>query len=89
VCTSMMIAGVSSVRIGSEDTRFLWNITSPACRPCMSPTIGDKRQIEAWGAVLLENVLGKEERFDAVLLKFDHGKLTPVKLLEGKERTGF
>jgi hypothetical protein len=55
----------------------------------MSPTIRDKRQIEAWGAVLLENVLGKEERFDAVLLKFDHGKLTPVKLLEGKERTGF
>ena len=50
-----------------------------------------KRQktIEAWGAVLLDNVLGKEERFDAVLLKFDHGKLTPVKLLEGKERTGF
>jgi hypothetical protein len=53
----------------------------------MSPTIRDKRQIEAWG--LLENVLGKEERFDAVLLKFDHGKLAPVKLLEGKERTGF
>jgi hypothetical protein len=50
-----------------------------------------KRQktIEAWGAVLLENVLGKEERFDAVLLKFDHGKLASVKLLEGKERTGF
>jgi len=54
----------------------------------MSPHTRQKT-IEAWGGVLLENVLGKEERFDAVLLKFDHGKLTPVKLLEGKERNGF
>jgi len=50
-----------------------------------------KRQktLEAWGGVLLEDVSGRRERFDAVLLNFDHGKLIPIKLLEGKERTGF
>jgi hypothetical protein len=54
----------------------------------MSPTIGDKRQIEAWGAVLLENVLGKEERFDAVLLKFDHGKLPRSNFSKEKSELG-
>lgn len=50
-----------------------------------------KRQktLEAWGSVLLEDASGRRERFNAVLLNLDQGKLIPIKLLGGKERTGF
>ena len=50
-----------------------------------------KRQktIEAWYGVVLEDGSGKQERFDAVLLKIDHGTLIPIKHLEGKVRTAF
>jgi hypothetical protein len=50
-----------------------------------------KRQktIEARIGVVLENGSGKDERFDAVLLKIENGTLTPIKLLEDKERSAF
>jgi hypothetical protein len=38
---------------------------------------------------VLENGSGKQERFDAVLLKIENGTLTPIKLLEDKERSAF
>ena len=48
-----------------------------------------QKTIEAWGNVRLQNGTGKQERFDAVLLKIDRGTLTPIKLLSGKEHTAF
>jgi hypothetical protein len=50
-----------------------------------------KRQktIEARIGVVLEDGSGKQERFDAVLLKIENGTLTPIKLLEDKERSAF
>ena len=49
-----------------------------------------KRQktIEARIGVVLEDGSGKQERFDAVL-KIENGTLTPIKLLEDKERSAF
>jgi hypothetical protein len=50
-----------------------------------------KRQktIEARIGVVLEDGSGKQDRFDAVLLKIENGTLTPIKLLEDKERSAF
>jgi hypothetical protein len=50
-----------------------------------------KRQktIEARYGVVLEDGSGKQERFEAVLLKIENGTLTPIKLLEDKERSAF
>jgi len=48
-----------------------------------------QKTIEAWGDVRLRDGTGKQEHFDAVLLKIDHGTLTPIKLLTGKERSVF
>lgn len=48
-----------------------------------------QKTIEAWWGVRLEDSSGKEEHFDAVLFKIGDGTLTPIKLLNGKERSAF
>jgi hypothetical protein len=48
-----------------------------------------QKTIEVWGNARLEDGSGREETFDAVLLKLDHGRLMPIKLLTGKEHTAF
>jgi len=50
-----------------------------------------KRQktIEARIGVVLEDSSGKQQHFDAVLLKIDNGTLTPLKVLKDKERSAF
>ena len=47
------------------------------------------KTIEAWGDVSLEEVSGKQERFDAALFRMDSGRLALIKLLDVKERTTF
>lgn len=48
-----------------------------------------QRTIEAWHDVRLGDGSGKEEHFQAVLLKIGDESLTPVKLLHGKEHGVF
>jgi len=48
-----------------------------------------QKTIEARIGVVLEDGSGKQERFDGVLLKIENGTLTPVKLLNDKERSAF
>jgi hypothetical protein len=48
-----------------------------------------QRTIEAWGNAQLEDGSGKQQRFNAVLLKLDNGTLVPIKALSGKEHSAF
>ena len=83
-------------------TDYLWGVTgtrwylgypviveyNASCLHAHHVTYHKKQKtIEGWGDVRLEDGSGKQEHFDAVLLKFDSGTLTPIKLLKGKERT--